>query len=447
MKRRILLILIALLLLPGSLTACRKAPSGSLTVRDAAGNTLARITADTDLTGEDLGAYLQITMTETAQLLAQMEGIPAQTALEKLLTRDLTVTTAFDRQVFDALLAAPALTEVAQQVGCAITNTRGDLLAVYSYGDKNYAATPTPPYSSLKPLSVYLPAIESGALTWFTTIEDSPHHYVPDDKGGTEPWPRNNNDTYSREPVMLCDALAQSLNTVAVKTLERVGVENSMTFLKDKLGIALTEETYVLEHYTADELLGSIALGYLETGVSAVDMAGYYQIFATGGRYFEPRAVTQITDAQQQTLYTREYTMTQVASSQAADIMNRMLQEVTKGKGTGTAAKIPGVEVSGKTGTGDDHSGNWFVGLIPGYSCAVWHGQAETNRAAELFGQIMAGVFEASQAKKTQFNANDVLTRVICCTESGMPVSPGCTDIREGYLLPGQVTQPCNIHN
>ena len=446
MKRRSALILAALLLLTWLLGGCGE-EKGSLTLLDSRGETLAVLHGASDLPEDARSAYLQIAVTETVELLAQIWSVTPEQAQERLFSRELVVTTAFDPRVFQAITDAPALTRVSREVACAITDTVGNLLAVYSAGSRNNAVTPTAPYSSFKPLSVYLPAIESGQLTWTTRIPDSPHKYIPAEGGGTEPWPSNADGTYSNQPVMLCDALARSLNTVAVKTLDRVGVEASMTFLEEKLGIAMSQERYVLENSNADEILGNIALGYLETGVSPVDMAGYYQIFATGGRYWAPRAVTAITDGQGQSLYTREYTVTQVANSQACDVMNRMLQGVTRPGGTGSAAKLSGVEVAGKTGTGDDHEGNWFVGLIPGYSCAVWHGQAEENRAAELFGQIMAGVFEGDEAKKTQFHANGGLNRVIYCEESGMAAGSRCTAIREGYLLPGQETQPCNIHN
>ena len=444
MKKKLSLLLAAMLLLSWVLGGCGK-ESGSLTVLDAQGNTLMVLREDTNLANDPRAAYLEIVAAEVATVLALAENSSPEAVLKELFTRKLVVQTAFDQRVFDAMVAAVDAEKVSSEVGCAITDTMGNLLAAYSRGAQNNAATPKAPYSSFKPLSVYLPAIENRQVTWFTQIQDAPYKQLTEN-GATQPWPSNADGTYSYEQVMICDALALSLNTVAVKVLSQVGVETSMTFLKEKLGIPLVEETQALKNTNAEEILGNIALGYLETGVSPVDMAGYYQIFATGGRYLEPAAVKSITDGAGNVLFTRSTKMTQVADAQACDVMNRMLQGVTQGKGTGTAAKLSGVEVAGKTGTGDDHSGNWFVGLIPGYSCAVWHGQAQENRAAALFGKIMQTVYEGSEAKKTQFNANDVLTPVICCAESGMPIGNNCRIIKEGYLLPGQETQPCNIH-
>ena len=443
---KFLCVLLAMSLLPWSMAGCAK-EQGGLTVLDAKGSTMLCIREDTPLAQDARQAYLQIVLIETAQLLAQKQGCTDQQALEQIFAGNYTVCTAFDPTVHNAMAAA--ITEQAGELaaGCAITDLGGNLLAAYSTDTQtNYATEKTPPYSSFKPLSVYLPAVESGKAEWFTGFEDSPVKQVQGQDGTMQDWPQNSTATYSGEMVPVYKAVAQSLNTVAVKCLSSVGVENSMQFLQEKLGIPLEEETYVLEHYGPKEVLGNIALGYLETGVSPVDMAGYYQIFGNGGIYTTPQAVTRLLSADGTVLYEREYEYNRVTTPAVADIMNRLLQGVVSSTGTGTQAGCSDVQVAGKTGTGDDNEGNWFVGLIPGYSCAVWHGSAENNRADELFSAIMQGVFDSLEDGQKEFYPHDILHEVVCCAESGMAISENCTSITLGYFLTGDHKEPCRIH-
>lgn len=428
------------------MAGCAKS-SGTVTVLDSQGNTLICLRENRIPADDSRWAYIQLAVDEAARQLAQARGCTQQEAVDQLFSGQYTVYTAFSPAVHQAITAAMESRSLVE-VGCAVTDLRGNLLAAYSGGDTtNYATSPTAPYSAFKPLSVYLPAVESGRAGWFTTYEDSPLKQIPAEGGGMQDWPSNATGKYSMQTVPVHRALAQSLNTVAVKCLADLGVETSMAFLQDKLGIPLAEETQVLEQAGPDEILGNIALGYLETGVSPVDMAGYYQIFGSGGRYTKPQAVTKICDASGGVLYQREHENRQVTSPEVADIMNRLLQGVVKTGGTGEQATVPGTQVAGKTGTGDNYAGNWFVGLIPGYSCAVWHGEDRENKADELFSRIMTGVLEEEEEPKREFYAWGILNQVVYCAESGMPISDDCTRIELGYLLPGTSERPCNIHD
>ena len=439
---------LALALVLGSLSGCGKErEKNGIAVLDAGGDTLAVLQSADDLSKSSFSAYLEIALLETAEILSRQENTTVQEALDSLFDRQLRVETAFDRNVYEAVTGTQAVTQSDLEMGIAIVDQLGNLLAAYSSDPViNFAIQKNAPYSAFKPLSVYLPAIASGQVTWFTRYEDSPYKQLPGEDGALQDWPRNSDDTYSMAQVPVYAALKDSLNTVAVKCLSQMGVMNSITFLQDNLGIPLKQEEQAAKALGEEEVIGNVALGYLESGVSPVDMAGYYQIFGTGGRYTKPCAVTRLEEDSGAVLYERKIEYKEVTTPEAADVMNRLLQEVVV-SGTGTGARLEETQVAGKTGTGDDHGGNWFVGLIPGYSCAVWHGKAEGNQAANIFGAVMKQVFAGSEKKRSEFSAFSTLHWEICCAESGMPIGDGCSIIKEAYFITDYVGQPCNIHN
>lgn len=423
-----------------------KKKEGSITLLDNRGQVVAVLGSAADLQS-DWSAYAQIALIETAELLAQQEGGTAEAVLESLFERQLTIHTALDKKVMSAITQSDSVRGNRQALGIAITDLQGSLLAAYSSeSEVNLALEKNAPYSAFKPLSVYLPAIEEGKIDWFTRFEDSPYKQLQGENGTAEDWPQNADHTYSMEQKPVYTAIKNSLNTVAVKCLAQLGVSNSIAYLQDRFGIALKQEAKVAQELGEEEVLGNIALGYLESGVSVVDMAGYYQIFGTGGLYAQPRAVTKLTDAAGTVLYERELTARQVTSPEAADVMNRLLQEVVT-DGTGTGARLRGVQVAGKTGTGDDYEGNWFVGLIPGYSCAVWHGKAERNMAAGIFGSVMEQVFAGDEEQKKEFKDTGMTRWEICCVESGLPVGKNCRIITEAYFISDYKGEPCNINH
>lgn len=445
MGRKFRILPVALALILTVLSGCQKeAAGGRITVLDAGGNTLAVLENQQQLRTADCPAYLEIALIETAQLLAQREQSDAQSTLDALFSRELTIHTAYVPAVCEALKAAAGDRE---ETGMAVTDLKGNLLAAYSSDPQiNYALQKNAPYSAFKPLSVYLPAIAGGKINWFTRYEDSPYKQIKNEDGTLEDWPKNSGGSYCLEQVTVYTALKKSLNTVAVKCLEQVGVTNSIQFLQESFGIPLKQEADAARELGEEEVIGNVALGYLEVGLSPVDMAGYYQIFGNGGKYAVPRAVTGLKDASGQVLYERAVEFKQVTDPEVADVMNRLLQGVVTG-GTGVDARLKSCQVAGKTGTGDDHGGNWFVGLVPGYSCAVWHGKAEQNGAAAMFGAAMEPIFALGESKLGEFAAYSPLHRELCCAESGMPAREGCSVIELAYFITDYEGQPCNINH
>lgn len=419
--------------------------AGKVTFADREGQILLEANSMAQIYEDARWAFLECAFYQAAEAIAQQSGEPVEQVQSKLFSERCRIQTSFDADAFSAL---ETLSEEDISAAGVITDLDGSILAVYSAKNEdntNQALAQHSPYSAFKPLSVYAQAVERGIAGWSSLYEDSPCKQVADETGKMQDWPANVSGRYSEQQVTVYDALRKSLNTVAVRCLEDVGVAESIAFLQKNLDIPLEEEAYVLEAYTADEVVGNIALGYLETGVTPVQMAGWYQIFATGGQYTPPSAVDAVLRQDGSAWYQRQSRTRQVISPETADVMNKLLQGVLKSGSTGEAAAVSDVEIAGKTGTGENHSDNWFVGVTPGYSCAVWHGENESNRAAALFSRVVTGLYSGDSAAPRQFVTHAKTQQIAYCAHSGEAISPNCSLIEVGYFTDPNALTQCSV--
>src|SRR5882757_7077124 len=232
-----------------------------------------------------------------------------------------------------------------------------------NYADSQYNRAVTAkrqPGSAFKPF-VFLTAIEAG-LTPETIRQDAPL----DVKG----WKPEN---YSHEyfgAVTLTQALALSLNTVAVRLGLEVGAKNVVR-TAHRLGISSKLEANA-----------SIALGTSE--VSLTELVGAYAPFANGGQGVSPHVVTKIRTAEGKVLYDRPADqLGQVIEPRNVAAMNTMMQE-TLLSGTAHKAELPGWMAAGKTGTSQDFRDAWFIGYTANLVTGVWLGNddnAPTRKA------------------------------------------------------------------
>ncbi len=445
-KTVVLLIVSALILQCFALCGCS---SHRLQFFDKNGKALAAtenadITKSTEIDAE-IKAYIEIAFNEAVSILAEKEKCEAAEAKEKLVSGGYSVYTHFDKKVFTAIKDTYNSENYKQaDFGCAVTNNSGQLLAAYSSsdGETNFAITPTPPYSSIKPLSVYAPAIQSGIACWSKTYTDTPIKKVTDIDGNLVDWPSNANGKYANEGITVYEAIKKSLNTISIKCLKDYGVTRSVEFLKAAFDFPLDMEETIISQYGEEEVLGNLGMGYLREGVSPVDMAGYYQIFANGGKYYKPTAIYEIKDNSGKSIYKRNVSINQVIEKSTADIMNLLLQEVVSENGTGKDAMINGLAVGGKTGTGE--KGNWFVGFTPEYTCAVWHStQLEKNYCCKIFSKILNNV---PDKKLTSFSVGSDVKKAVYCCISGDLAGINCTDNAVGYFDAQSMPQECRLH-
>src|SRR3954466_14352887 len=218
------------------------------------------------------------------------------------------------------------------------------------------------PGSAFKPF-VYLTALEAG-LTPETIRQDAPL-----DLKGWKP------ENYSHEyygPVTLTQALAMSLNTVAVRVGLEVGPKNVVR-TAHRLGISSRLDANP-----------SIALGTSE--VSMLELVGAYAPFANGGLGVSPHVVTKIRTNEGKLLYARQPDqLSQVIEPQHVAMMNRMMQE-TLLSGTARKAEIPGWMAAGKTGTSQDFRDAWFIGYTANLVTGVWLGNDDNSPTRKATG-------------------------------------------------------------
>jgi penicillin-binding protein 1A len=272
-----------------------------------------------------------------------------------------------EASVIDELAAKSVKFNVSQGALVAMTPD-GAVRAMV--GGRNYAESQynravtakRQPGSAFKPF-VYLTAIEAG-LTPETIRQDAPL----DVKG----WKPEN---YSHEyfgAVTLTQALAMSLNTVAVRLGLEVGPKNVVR-TAHRLGISSKLDANA-----------SIALGTSE--VSLTELVGAYVPFANGGQGVAPHVVTKIRTAEGKVLYTRPADqLGQVIEPRNVAMMNTMMQE-TLLSGTARKAEIPGWMAAGKTGTSQDFRDAWFIGYTANLVTGVWLGNDDNSPTKKATG-------------------------------------------------------------
>ena len=252
------------------------------------------------------------------------------------------------------------------------------------------------PGSSIKPLTVYGPAIDSKIATSSTIIEDSP---VSENIGYN---PKNSPNEY-KGYLTLRDCLKHSVNVAAVKIEDMISLKTGVSY-GEKFGLQLDD---------ADKKsLAAMALGQLDGGTYAgtnpITMAAAYGVFGNNGMRTQPRLYTKVVDRNDKVLITTKYDPKPVLSPQSAYIMYDLLQGPVSSGGTGTNAVFSDMPVGGKTGTSSDSKNLWFVGLTPYYSAAVWIGTDEgknkidglgSNDAALLWGTLMKGAHTSLPVK------------------------------------------------
>ena len=221
------------------------------------------------------------------------------------------------------------------------------------------------PGSSFKPF-VYLTGMANG-FTPASIMEDKEEEFDKD-------WrPRNVTKKWYGK-VSLRTAIARSMNIPTIRLAREVGVRKVVETAQ-KMGISTLETE---GKYTDANL--SMAIGGLSHGVSPLEMASAYGVFATNGILCKPFALLKITDANGQTLYENETVAKRVMDPKPIYSTVDMMKDVLIwGSGGGMGIGRP---AAGKTGTTDNDVDAWFVGFTPDLSTAVWVGD-DNNRTLD----------------------------------------------------------------
>lgn len=272
----------------------------------------------------------------------------------------------------------------------------GEILAMV--GSKDYAATDSSgfkfnvvtqglrqPGSSIKPV-LYAAALAKG-YSASLELMDVDTKYPSGDPSKPEYNPKNYDGKF-RGPVQMRYALANSINTIAVKTTALVGTRDVLKMAFD-IGLPTLEPT-------SDNLkrLGlSMALGGGE--VYMLDMARAYSVFATEGNRMDPVALLKVEDAKGKVVY--EYKPTPphpVLDPGVAFIMSSMLSDNDARKdvfGLKSYLYIPGYTVAVKTGTTDDKRDNWTAGYTKSRVVVAWVGNNDNSPMSPTLASGVTG--------------------------------------------------------
>jgi penicillin-binding protein 1A len=288
---------------------------------------------------------------------------------ERQLSGDLTVHTTLEPKLQEAARRTARDTiegKAAKKANvheAAIVTMRPDGAVVAMIGGVDYAESTfnraiqahRQPGSAFKPF-VYLAALESGLSPW-ETRDDQPVYI--------DGWAPTNFGGRSYGTITLANAMAHSVNTIAVQIAQEVGVDQVVEAAK-RCGISSKLAPNA-----------SIALGTSE--VTPLELTSAYAVFASGGLKVRPFLVTQVNGADGRILYQRQNREPErVIAEHVMKDLTAMLFGVVS-HGTGFGANLYDREAGGKTGTTQDYHDAWFVGFTTDYVTGVWVGNDDSS--------------------------------------------------------------------
>ncbi len=365
-----------------------------------------------------------------------------------------------------------------------VTDTGGAIVALAGgIGEKDGSrtwsrATDTKrqPGSTIKPLNSYVLAVENDLVHWSSLLLDAPYQLIVNPATAykaEETWePKNYYSNPAFEGYMIMErAIQRSTNMIPIRLTALMGPQASYDFMYNSLNMKSL--------VTTDIAQSPMALGALTYGVTPMEMAGAYQMFANGGTYTEPYTYTHVLDSNGNIVLQRNTTPTRVITAETATVMNKLLQRVVTGyAGTGTRASLAdlGITVAGKTGTTDKDVDQWFIGLTPYYIGVAWMGyddqyQVEvledgTKKAVYdawgnpvansinyngltypppvLWKTVMEQMHEGLEPKDFTYNSNVVSVQY--CTSTGHAATASCSGVAWGWYKSTNIPSSCPLH-
>ena len=290
--------------------------------------------------------------------------------------------------------------------------------------------------STFKPF-LYATAIDQLKLSPCDSLPDALFCIEPMKHGNIDAWcPKNSGDKYGRTRT-LKNALANSVNTVSARLMDLVGPRPVINLAR-KMGISSNIPA-----------VPSIALGTPD--ISLFEMVGAYSTFANQGIYVKPVMVTRIEDKNGRALYEVVPETQDVLSEEVAYVTINLMQGVTQ-HGSGARLRHAGLEkpnyvyekvvtgypyvfenpIAGKTGTTQNQSDGWFMGMVPNLATGVWVGGEDRSihfkeiafgqgatMALPIWGSYMKSLYERPELgiSTEDFIPPELLTIAVDCGE------------------------------
>lgn len=307
------------------------------------------------------------------------------------------------------------------------------------------------PGSSMKPLTVYAPAVQLNLVNFSSQVHDC---YITL-RDGTK-WPANVNQKAPTDSGMtLMDyAVQSSKNTVAAQLLQTLTPQRSFNFVTGSLKLSSLITSDGKGHTDID--YAPMALGGLTQGVYPREMAAAYQIFGNGGLYNEPYSFTRV-EQNGEVILEHKTSSVQVLDADSAYVVNRLLQNVITGSNGATASSIKkaweGWEVFAKTGTTQQRNDVWLVGGTPKYVAASWFGydknqqliSNQTSTARNLWSKVMQALHQGLEPMNFDAYAGNTV-ELEFCADTGELATNTCPKKNVGVYKPNYIPGYCTKH-
>jgi penicillin-binding protein 1A len=300
--------------------------------------------------------------------------------------------------------------------------------------------------STFKPF-VYATAIEQLGMSPCDTLLDSPFMIRKGRHHVTEDWEPRNSDQKYRGMMTLKRALANSVNIISAKLIDKTGPE-AVVELTKKLGVS-----------SEIPVQPSIALGAVD--ITVQDMVAAYSTFANQGVYIKPQFISRIEDKNGAVIFEPVPESHDVLSKDVSFAVIKLLEGVTEG-GSGERLRTEGGgsgdnrwtgypyvfknPIAGKTGTSQNQSDGWFIGMVPNLVTGVWvgcedrsahfksitYGQGATA-ALPIWGYFMEKCYEDPDLliSKDEFQRPENFSIKVDCYSAPKEVVKDSTDTEE----------------
>ncbi|KMQ52944.1 Multimodular transpeptidase-transglycosylase [Chitinispirillum alkaliphilum] len=291
------------------------------------------------------------------------------------------------------------------------------------------------PGSSFKPI-VFTAAFDNGFSPASVLLDQPITLTTPEGE-----WRPENYDRRFRGPITLREAMASSVNMVAIQLYNRIGGNLVINYARE-MGFRHRMNP-----------VPSLAIGACE--VTPMEITSAYSIFANNGLHAEPYFVSKVVDKDGRILEQATPQVREVLRPETAFLMSDLLKSVVC---CGTGASIPGLgfrrPAAGKTGTTNNYSDAWFVGFTPQIATGVWTGVDErrslgrgvtgTQGAIPVWVSVMRALHRDLPVK--DFRAPQGVKRKKLCAESHLLARAGCPESKSEFFLRYAEVDSCGVH-
>ena len=395
--------------------------------------------------------YVEAVIDDAIKALMETRGINEKAARQLVFSGGLSIYVPYDPSVQDAVDTIfndrSNLDQVSSSTGqrlmasiSVVDNSSGYVVAIGNTMEKTVDRGLNPavhtvrqPGSSIKPLSVYSPAIEMGLITPASVIDDNP--LLLDGK----PWPVNVYPTWGGLTTVMA-GVTSSLNTIAVRVLDMVTPEEAYNFMVERYGITTLEPGREINgDWKSDKVRSPLAMGGLTYGLTTFEAAAAFATFPRNGAFTPATTIVEIKDASDRTIIDNSHNTTDVIQPRTAYYITSMLANAVT-SGTATNARLAGQTAAGKTGTTNNLYNLWFCGYTPYYTAAVWTGYRYDeqinknyyNPSVTLWKKVMEIVHEGLENRA--YDVPGELVTYQICRDCGKLATADCAiDIRGNH--------------